>query len=328
MKNIISARASRPFSWGAVIAGVVVGAVASMIVLAIGAFITFLFGLSFSLTGFMGLFWFALSALVGAFVAGNVAVNAQAPATTTGNVVYQAITKTHATLTGGVTAALLVLFTTFFAASGISSIIGATASAVGTVGSAVGSAIGTTAQTAAVAGANADFNFDQLPSLEEHLGNISEDEIAEVLSNNTAELSEEQIKAIGNVVAQTVKQSQKSVQRNIQNVRLSNIDDFLQAHFEAAKEKLTDDELITRLQREGLTRAQAIDVQQYIVNQAKEVEQQAQKMVVEAKKALVKTEKAVRSAARWTALSWLISTILTFLATLAGAHSAVARIRD
>lgn len=328
MKNIISARASRPFSWGAVFAGVVVGAVASMAILAIGAFITFLFGLSFSLTGFMGLFWFALSAIVGAFVAGNVAVNAQAPARED-NLAYQAVSKAHATLTGGVTAALLVLFTTFFTVSGIGAIVGTTANAVGAVGGAIGNAVGGAAQTAVVAGANSNFNLDDL-SAENTLGNISEEDIAEFVANNNDELNEDQIKAVAGVVKTTLEQSKKQVANDFKNkkITLDNAEEYVKTRYEAVKSQLTDDELIARLQREGLTRAEAVDVQQYLVKQANTIEQETEQAVAKAKEAVEEAEAAARSAARWAALSWLISAILTFMATLAGAHSAAGRIRD
>lgn len=327
MKSIISARASRPFSWGAVFAGVAVGAVASMAVLAVGAFITFLFGLSFSLTGFMGLFWFAVSALVGAFVAGNIAVNAQAPVKDD-DLSYQAVSKAHATLTGGVTAALLVLFTTFFTITGISSVVGATASVAGSVGSAVGHVVSGTAQSAAKLGANSDFSLDNLPSIQEKLGQINQDDLAKVISNNNDQLDEAQVKAIGNVVAETLKESQQEVKGDIKQINLDNAGDYLKARFEAAKDKLTDDELVARLQRQGLTRDEAVEVQQYLLAEAEKVEQKAEQAVTEAKKALDEAESAARSAARWAALSWLISAFLTFFATLLGARTAASRLRD
>ncbi|MBV7435616.1 hypothetical protein KRX19_11350 [Cardiobacteriaceae bacterium TAE3-ERU3] len=326
MKSIISARASRPFSWGAVFAGVVVGAVASMAILAIGAFITFLFGLSFSLTGFMGLFWFALSAIVGAFVAGNVAVNAQAPARDD-NFAYQVVSKAHATLTGGVTAALLVLFTTFFTVSSIGAIVGTTANAVG---GAIGNAVGGAAQTAAIAGSNSDFSMDDLPNVKNALGNVSEEDIAKFVANNNDELNEEQIQAIAGVVKSTIEQSKEQVSKDFKNkeITLDNAQEYVKTRYEAVKNQLTDDELITRLQREGLTRAEAVDVQQYLVKQANEIEKEAEQAVAKAKQAVEEAEAAARSAARWAALSWLISAFLTFMATLAGAHSAAGRIRD
>ena len=338
MKSIISARASRPFSWGAVFAGVVVGAVASMAILAIGAFITFLFGLSFSLTGFMGLFWFALSAIVGAFVAGNVAVNAQAPAREVNaqapihdsSYAYTAISKAHATLTGGVTAALLVLFTTFFTVSGIGAIVGTTANAVGAVGSAVGNAVGRAAQTDAMAGSNSNFNLDNMPNVQNALGNISKEDIAEFVANNNNELNEDQVQAVAGVVKTTLEQSKEQVSNDFknQNITLDNAEEYIKTRYEAVKTQLTDDELIARLQREGLTRAEAVDVQQYLVKQANTIEQEAEQAVAKAKHAVEEAESAARSAARWAALSWLISAILTFIATLAGAHSAAGRIRD
>lgn len=329
MMRVISARASRPFSWGAVFAGAAVGAVASMAILAIGAFITFLFGLSFTLTGFMGLFWFALSAIVGAFVAGNIAVNAQAPARHD-DLSYNEVSKSHATLTGTVTAALLVLFTTFFTISGIGSIIGTTANVAGSMGSTIGSVIGGTAQTAAALGAGHKFDFSALPDLQKQLSKINENDVAQVIANNDSELNKKEVKAIGNVIKQTLKNSEQKVSTQIKHIDLSNVDDYLKARYEAVKAQLTGDEFIARLQRQGLSRGQAVDVQQYLVKEANEIEQKAEQTVADAKHALKEAESDARSAARWAAISWLISALLTFFATLAGARTAAGRlnIRD
>ena len=96
---------------------------------------------------------------------------------------------------------------------------------------------------------------------------------------------------------------------------VTSIADFAKARTEYIKKALSGEQFITRLQRQGLTDAQAREVQTTINNTVNRVEAQAQRAAQVA-------EDNARIAARNTGLSWLLGSGLTLLATVMGARSA------
>lgn len=110
-----------------------------------------------------------------------------------------------------------------------------------------------------------------------------------------------------------------------------NIDDYAKQRMAAIEQTLKGPELITRLQQEGLTEAQAIEVRTEVQQSFNEYKIKTEQNIAEAKAAaeqkLQQAEEVARKAALYSGLFWLISTILTFIAAIMGARSAAANHR-
>ena len=92
-------RLSHRLSWPGVLAGLVMGLVSTLTIIALGTVITALTGLTLTGTGIQAGIWTAIAALVGAYVAGLTAVRASAPSTRNTDGIA-AMTHDDATLTG------------------------------------------------------------------------------------------------------------------------------------------------------------------------------------------------------------------------------------
>ena len=96
---------------------------------------------------------------------------------------------------------------------------------------------------------------------------------------------------------------------------LSNITDFAGARVTAIKNALTGEQFVTRLQRQGLSEAQAQEVRTVVTGEVDRLEKQAQQ-IADA------TERTARTAASTTGWAWLLAAGLTLGASVMGAHSA------
>ena len=150
---------SRRLSWSGILAGLVMGVVTTLTIIALGTVITALTGLSLTGVGIAAAIWTALAALIGAYAAGLTAVRASAPATHNSDGLA-AMTHDDATLTGLVTGGLIVLASSLFAfnaARGLlntaTSVVGGVAGAAATAGAAAATVTATKADAAAMAGA-------------------------------------------------------------------------------------------------------------------------------------------------------------------------------
>ena len=290
---------SRRLSWSGILAGLVMGVVTTLTIIALGTVITALTGLSLTGVGIAAAIWTALAALIGAYAAGLTAVRASAPATHNSDGLA-AMTPDDATLTGLVTAGLLILASTLFAVNSASRLLG-------TATSAASSVLG----TAATAGAAAGTAAAQDPQAQNVLGSISQDDIEALIADNSPNLTREQVSATGNVVSGIVRRAQY----DLGDQDVTSIADFAKARTDYIKKALSGEQFVTRLQRQGLSDAEAREVQATLNKTVNRVETQAQQAAKTA-------EANARVAARNTGLSWLLGSGLTLLATVMGARSA------
>ena len=290
---------SRRLSWSGILAGLVMGVVTTLTIIALGTLITALTGLTLSGVGIAAVIWSAIAALVGAYAAGLTAVRASAPATRNSDGIA-AMTHDDATLTGLVTAGLLILASTLFAVNSASRLLGTATSAASAV-------LGTTATAGAAAGAA----VAQDPQAQNVIGNISQDDIEALIADNSPNLTREQVSATGNVVGGIVRRAQY----DLGDQDVTTIGDFAKARTDYIKKALSGEQFVTRLERQGLSNAEAREVQTTINNTVNRVQNQAQQAAKVA-------EDNARIAARNTGLSWLLASGLTLLATVMGARSA------
>lgn len=295
---------SHRLSWRGIIAGLVMGLVSTLTVIALGLIITALTGLTLTGVGIAAAIWTAIAALVGAYLAGMTAVRASAPATRNNDGIA-AMTHDDASLTGLITGGVLVLLTTLFAFNSASRIVGTASNLVGTAGNLVGAATG------AAANAADNVQLSNLPNLQNFFNNITPGDVEALIAENTNDLSQEQVSATADVVTGIVRRAQN----DLGSVDLTNITDFAQARIDAIKQALSGPQFVTRLERQGLTNAQATEVQNQLNQSVNRVETQANQAVQNA-------EAAARGAASTAGWGWLLVAGLTLLASVFGARSA------
>nr|WP_317200009.1 hypothetical protein [uncultured Psychrobacter sp.] len=328
-------------SWRGVLAGLVMGLIVVMAMIALALVLSSFLPFDLKGTSIAGGIYAAITALVSAFIAGYFAIKFSAPEALFGD--GTDVDPKDARLTGMLTAALIILFTTFFT---LSSATGILASA----GNAIGGTVSTVAKTAggvAAAGTSAvgtaavaapDSTIEQLQQRAQQAyqtvsGNISKEDLNALVAKNTQGFNEEQIAATTNVVEQMINETQGDVAdmdfTSVDTWR--NIDDYAKQRMASIEQTLKSDELINRLQAEGLTEAQALEVRTEVTQSFNEYKMKTEQYIAQAQQTvdqnLQQAEDMARKAALYSGLFWLISALLTFVAAIAGAKSAATKHR-
>ena len=322
-------------SWRGVLAGLIMGLIVVMAMIAIALILSSFLPFDLKGTSIAAGVYAAVTALVSAYVAGYFAIKYSAPEALFGD--GTDIDPKDATLTGMLTAALIVLLTTFFTLSSATGILATAGSAVGSTVSTVAKTAATTATvgaTAAGAASQSDVVQQKAQEVYQRVsGDISEEDIQAMVAKNTQNLNEQQIAATSNVLKDLVNNTKTQV-ANMDFTDLDtwrNIDDYAKQRMASIEKTLEGPELITRLQQEGLTEAQAIEVRTEVQQSFNEYKMKTEQTIAEAKQTaeqkLQQAEEVARKAALYTGLFWLISALLTFIASTIGAKSAAANYR-
>ena len=295
---------SHRLGWRGIIAGLVVGVVVQFTLIALGTVITALTGITLTGVGIAAAIWLALSVLVGAYAAGLVAVRSNAPATLDGTPGLAAMTKDDATLTGLVTGSALVILSTLWGYNALSSVTGAATNALGSVASVVPAITG-----AATTGAN---QLAQTNTGQDIIGNFGQNDVENLIAQASPDLSQQQVSAAGNVVTGIARRAANDL-GDLNNVR--NIGDFVTQRTTSIKNALTGPQFVTRLERQGLTQAQATEVQTSITDGITAAEKQAADTAAAA-------ERIARSTASTAGWGWLLAAGLMLLLAITGARNA------
>lgn len=336
-------------SWRGILAGLLMGLVVTMAMLALALVLSSFLSLDLRGAGVAAGVYTAITALVSAFTAGYFAVKASAPEALLSD--GTAISPKNATLTGLLTAAAIIVMTTFGAMNGAGSVVrtagsvaGSTVSALGGVASGAASSVGSLANgavgTAMVAGSAADTSgiTNQAKDLyQKATGNLSRHDIENFVAKNSSNLSKEQVSATTKVIEELlgeIKTDAKALDlTDLQTWQ--NLDEIAKNRFKEIEAILTGDELITRLQAQGLSEEQALKVREEAVSAYQEYRTKSEELLAQANQsiedaklkaaqALEEAEAAARKAAFYTGLFGLISMLLTFIASIAGAKKAAA----
>lgn len=339
--NFYTTPARRP-SWRGILAGLVMGLVVSMAMLALALVLGSFLSLDLRGAGITAGVYAVITALISAFVAGYFAVKASAPEALFGD--GTDILPKDATLTGILTAATIVVITTFYTMSGVGSALRTAGSAASATTSAVGSVVGSVGSaTAGVAGLSgaavgATHTTGEIKQKAQELyqnatGNISRQDIEQWIAKNNDTLSQEQISASANVLEQMLNKTKADV-ANMDFTDLDtwkNLDQYAKQRIGEIEAVITSDEIIARLQAQGLSQAQAEQVRQEVNASYQEYKAKTEQAIADAKlkaeQALQEAENAARKAALYSGLFWLISTLLTFVASIFGAKKAAASYR-
>ncbi|WP_426138832.1 hypothetical protein [Psychrobacter sp. TWR1-1-1] len=322
-------------SWRGVVAGLVMGLIVVMAMIALALVLSSLLPFDLKGSSIAAGIYAAITALVSAYVAGHFAIKYSAPEALFGD--GTDIDPKDATLTGMLTGALIILLTTFFAMSSATSILSTAGNVVGSTVSTVAKTAATTATVSATAaGAASKSNSVQQKAEEVYQrvsGDISKEDVQAMVAKNTQNLNQQQIAAVSNVIKDMFDKTKTQV-NNMDFTDLNtwrNIDVYAKERMASIEETLKGPEIITRLQQQGLTQTQAIEVRTEVQQSFNEYKVKTEQYIAEAKQMaeqrMQQAEDVARKTALYTGLFWLISALLTFIASTIGAKNAAATYR-
>ena len=322
-------------SWRGVVAGLVMGLIVVMAMIALALVLSSLLPFDLKGSSIAGGIYAAITALVSAYVAGYFAIKYSAPEALFGD--GTDIDPKDATLTGMLTGALIILLTTFFAMSSATSILSMAGNVVGSTVSTVAKTAATTATVGATAaGAASQSNSIQQKAEEVYQrvsGDISKEDVQAMVAKNTQNLNQQQIAAVSNVIKDMFDQTKAQV-NNMDFTDLNtwrNIDVYAKERMASIEETLKGPEIITRLQQQGLTQTQALEVRTEVQQSFNEYKVKTEQYIAEAKQMaeqrMQQAEDVARKTALYSGLFWLISALLTFIASTIGAKNAAANYR-
>ena len=322
-------------SWRGVVAGLVMGLIVVMAMIALALVLSSLLPFDLKGSSIAAGIYAAITALVSAYVAGYFAIKYSAPEALFGD--GTDIDPKDATLTGMLTGALIILLTTFFAMSSATSILSMAGNVVGSTVSTVAKTAATTATVGATAaGAASQSNSVQQKAEEVYQrvsGDISKEDVQAMVAKNTQNLNQQQIAAVSNVIKDMFDQTKAQV-NNMDFTDLNtwrNIDVYAKERMASIEETLKGPEIITRLQQQGLTQTQALEVRTEVQQSFNEYKVKTEQYIAEAKQMaeqrMQQAEDVARKTALYTGLFWLISALLTFIASTIGAKNAAANYR-
>lgn len=289
-----------------------------------------------------------ITALVSAFTAGYFAVKASAPEVLIGDGAN--IHPKAATLTGILTAATIIVATSYLTMSGTASLlrgagsaaataIGGTANVVAGAAGAVASTAGTVGTAASLASTAGMIDNDTLEQAKQALqgstGDMNRADVEAIVAKNLEGIDEAQVKAATAVLEDMLKNT-KNEMANLDYTSLDtwkNLDKHLKERMNEVEYVIKSDELIERLENEGLSHEQAIQVRDeaeatyntYKTEAEQKLSETRQKIENSVQVALAEAEAKARQAAFYTGLFWLISSLLTFVMAVVGAKSAAAK---
>jgi len=322
-------------SWRGVVAGLVMGLIVVMAMIALALVLSSLLPFDLKGSSIAGGIYAAITALVSAYVAGYFAIKYSAPEALFGD--GTDIDPKDATLTGMLTGALIILLTTFFAMSSATSILSTAGNVVGSTVSTVAKTAATTATVGATAAGAASQNNSVQQKAEEVYqrvsGDISKEDVQAMVAKNTQNLNQQQIAAVSNVIKDMFDQTKTQV-NNMDFTDINtwrNIDVYAKERMASIEETLKGPEIITRLQQQGLTQTQALEVRTEVQQSFNEYKVKTEQYIAEAKQMaeqrMQQAEDVARKTALYTGLFWLISALLTFIASTIGAKNAAANYR-
>ena len=324
-------------SWRGVLAGLLMGLIVVMAMIALALVLSSFLPFSLQGTSIAAGIYTAITALVSAYVAGYFAVKYSAPETLFGD--GTEIDPKDATLTGMLAAASMIALTTVMAVNGATGILSSATNVVGstvnTVANTTATAAGGVATAVGTAAGQSDNNVQQEAKnvYDKVVGDISRSDVEKWVAKNSQNLDQEQVNATTTVITQLVNE-QKAEVKSLDFTDLDtwkNLDEIAKKRLADVQQTLESDEIITRLQTAGLSEPEAQQVRTEVVVSYNEYKAQTEQMVAsaseKANQALYQAEDVARKTALYTGLFWLISSLLTFLASIAGARSAAANYR-
>jgi hypothetical protein len=311
--------------WGGILAGTLTGLVTYIALGALGVAIGF--GTAANLSdigglrgiGITGAIWIVISLAVASFLAGVVA----ARASTDLNV---ARGRFNGLMTGITMTAILTLVTL----GGLSSLatnVGNTVSGVASTAlSATTAGVAATGTAAGNAGglagiANRLGLGDQLQALQ---NGLSRDEIAQIIADASPELNQTQVSAAAATIQSIINNAQRNLGTALQNP--SELGAIVTKQADNISQALQGDQFSSRLQRRGLSKAQADEVVKVVSARVTELRQQATQTAEAVQAQATEAARAAAAATSSAVWIWLLAVGITLaLATLGGGYGSSER---
>lgn len=337
---IVTTTMRRP-SWRGVFAGLLMGLIVVMAMTALALILGSFLSLDLQGAGITAGIYAVITALLSAFVAGYFAVKASAPEALFGD--GTDIHPKDATLTGILTAATIVVVTSYLTVSGATSAIRGVGNVAGTVATGTASAVaGTAGAVTGAAGTGASLaglaSQTQLAdearqAYNQISGEVSREDIEAMVAKNLEGIDEEQVRATANVVADMLKNVRQDA-KELDFTSLDtwqNLDNYAKERMAHIERVITGPEFVQRLQAQGLSPEQATQVRDEAQATYAEYKATAEAKIAETRakieQGVQEAKEAARKAALYAGLFWLISAGLTFVASIIGARKAAANYR-
>ena len=308
--------------WGGILAGTLTGLVTYIALGALGVAIGF--GAAANLSdirglqgiGITGAIWLVLSLAGASFLAGLVAARASTD-------LNMARGRFNGVMTGIAMCAVLTLATL----GGISSLAMNVGNAAG---SAVSTAVTATAGGLAATGAAAN-NAGGLEGLASRIGlgdelqalqnGLNRNEISQIIADASPELNQTQVGAAAATIESIINNASRNIGGNLTDV--SNIGGIVTKQADAIGAALQGDQFSSRLQRRGLSKAQADEVVTVVSKRVTELRQQAQQTATAIADTAATTAKQTAAAAASAIWLWLAAVGVTLVAaTFGGGYGA------
>ncbi|MFC3834134.1 hypothetical protein [Deinococcus rufus] len=279
-------------NWTGVIAGLAVGIVTQLALSALGV----VFGAganSFGNLAIGTILWLAVSIAVSSWLAGLTAARAAG---------Y--LTPAQGRFNGLVTGSLLAVLTTLVLSNALTAGFRTASNVLGGVATGAAAAGSAAANTGAV----------QSDPVQNILSGLDTQEIGQLIADGAPELSTQQATAATNVVSGIIRRASTDIGSNLGD--LTNLGELVTKRVDAITAALSGGDLVTRLQRQGLTQAQAQQTAQAISKRAADLKQQALDTAAA-------TERLARQAASTAAWGFLLALgLILGLATVGGGMGA------
>ncbi len=253
--------------------------------------------------------WMAISMGASAFIAGLTAARAAG-----------GLTPAQGRFNGLLTGITLLSIGTWLAADLFFRGLG---SALNLAGTAVTSVAGATGAAGTAVSNNANGLGNALDSL--GLGDeyrvvadgLNRDELSQLIADASPQLTERQVDAAAITVESIVRNAARNIGNNLGDV--NNIGGLVSRQVAAVTQALSGDEFVTRLQRRGLSRAQATEVSTAISGRVEEIRTQVTQTSQAVQQRSEELSRAAAEAASRVAWFWLIiAGIMIGLATVGG----------
>ncbi|WP_309572864.1 hypothetical protein [Deinococcus sp.] len=279
-------------NWTGVIAGLAVGVVTQLALSALGV----VFGAGANSFGSLAIgtvIWLALSVAISSWLAGLTAARAAG---------Y--LTPAQGRFNGLVTGSLLALLTTLVLSNALTAGFRTASNVLGGVASTAA------AGTAAAGTAAANSGAAQSDPVQTILNGLDPQEIGQLIADGAPDLSTQQATAATNVVSGIIRRASNDIGNNLGD--LTNLGQLVTKRVDAITTALSGPDFVTRLQRQGLTQAQAQQTAKAISKRAADLKQQALDTAAA-------TERIARQAASTAAWGFLLALgLILGLATFGG----------
>jgi hypothetical protein len=247
-------------SWTGVVTGVIAGLIIQVALLVLGLAIGLVSITNLENLGGMAItagIWLAISWAVAAFVAGLTASRAAG---------Y--LTVAQGRFNGLVTGMVMLIVSTTFTAGLISSVVNSATGAVKSVATVAAGAVG----GAATATGNAVADNGGLAGTLQSLGlgdayqavtsGLNDTELNQIIADASPELNQTQVAAVTNVIRGIITTSSRDLGTALQNP--SELPNFVNNRVDSISKALSGDQFVSRLQRRGLSKVQAQEVETVI----------------------------------------------------------------